>query len=218
MTFGVPAVITLTCPRCRTARRMDNIDGGTQYRCAGCDWYLTLGTPTVAAPGVPGSTTPVTNNTGTVVAVALTGGTVTSVNVNTIQVATTTGVTVLVPAGGTIAITYSAAPAWTWALPTISALVAVGATALTVPRDGTQVGAAGTLLMVDTGTNAEAVTVSGTPTGTSVPVVALVKGHSNGTVFGTAAMTGTYTAQISAGYGTEQIQAQPPLSPYLSGG
>lgn len=65
------------------------------------------------APGVPASTTPVTNSNAWTVAVTITGGTLTAVTVNGAQVGTTAG-TYSVPAGQTISITYSVAPTWTW--------------------------------------------------------------------------------------------------------
>ncbi len=47
MAFGTPAVISLTCPRCRVKRTLVNIDGGTLYRCAACSFFITL---TAVAP------------------------------------------------------------------------------------------------------------------------------------------------------------------------
>jgi hypothetical protein len=44
MSVGVPTAVTLTCPRCKTLRRFVAVDGGTLYRCAGCEWYWTLST------------------------------------------------------------------------------------------------------------------------------------------------------------------------------
>jgi hypothetical protein len=70
--------------------------------------------PTVATPAVPASTVTATNNTGYPVLVALTGGTTTVISVNGTTVATTTPANVVVPNGGTIAVTYSVAPSWTW--------------------------------------------------------------------------------------------------------
>jgi hypothetical protein len=48
------------------------------------------------------------------VLVALTGGTTTVIAVGGTTVATTTPANVVVPAGSTIAVTYSAAPSWVW--------------------------------------------------------------------------------------------------------
>lgn len=69
------------------------------------------------APSMPLTTVPITNPYGDECSVTITGGTVTAVTVNGTQVASGTGVNVAVPPGGTIAITYSAAPAWTWTNP-----------------------------------------------------------------------------------------------------
>lgn len=44
MVQGVPAAVTLTCPREKILRRFGNIDGGITYRCSGCEWTYTLGT------------------------------------------------------------------------------------------------------------------------------------------------------------------------------
>src|SRR5215469_5000487 len=73
------------------------------------------GTPTMAAssvslttPGVPATTVPVTNTTGQTAMVVITGGTVTTVLVNGTSAGTGDG-TYAVPAGGNIAVTYSAA-------------------------------------------------------------------------------------------------------------
>lgn len=75
--------------------------------------------PIPTAPAVPASTTPQTNTNSYPVTVVITGGTgLTSVVVNGVQVGTTAG-TYTVPAGGTIAITYTSAPTWTWANPNV---------------------------------------------------------------------------------------------------
>lgn len=42
MAQGVPAVVLLTCPRCHFPREFINIDGGTAFRCQGCEWPFTL--------------------------------------------------------------------------------------------------------------------------------------------------------------------------------
>lgn len=70
-------------------------------------------TPTVSTPGFPASNTNVFNNTRTNVYVTITGGTLTSVKVNNVQVGTTAG-TYFVPIGQPISITYSVAPTWNW--------------------------------------------------------------------------------------------------------
>jgi hypothetical protein len=91
------------------------------------------GGQSLTAPSVPASTVTATNNYHGSVDVAISGGTVTFVFVNGVQVATTTGVTVTVPAHGTISITYSIAPTWTW---TGSVALEIGAGgAISVPKD-----------------------------------------------------------------------------------
>lgn len=70
-------------------------------------------TPAIATPGFPASNTPVTNTTGFPVRVTVTGGTLTQVLVNGVQVGTTAG-TYGVPIGGTIAVVYTVAPTWNW--------------------------------------------------------------------------------------------------------
>lgn len=42
MAVAVPAVIYLTCPRCRSYRRFAGIDGADLFRCSACEWYYTL--------------------------------------------------------------------------------------------------------------------------------------------------------------------------------
>lgn len=44
---GVPVATQLRCPRCKILRSFVNVDGGVTFRCAGCEWYLTL---TAVAP------------------------------------------------------------------------------------------------------------------------------------------------------------------------
>jgi hypothetical protein len=68
-------------------------------------------------PAVPASTTPVTNTAPFSALVVITGGTMTNVSINGVTVGTGAG-TYTVPAGGTITMTYTAAPTWTWALQT----------------------------------------------------------------------------------------------------
>jgi hypothetical protein len=71
--------------------------------------------PVAATPAIPASTVAATNNNAFPVSVAITGGTVTVVAVNGVTQFTATGVTAVVPAGGTIAITYSVVPtSWVW--------------------------------------------------------------------------------------------------------
>lgn len=76
-----------------------------------------------SAPGVPASTVNATNSNAWAVAATITGGTLTAVTVNGVQVGTTAGV-YFVPAGGTINITYSVAPTWTWVASGVDAIAA----------------------------------------------------------------------------------------------
>ncbi|HEY5396214.1 MAG TPA: hypothetical protein VIL16_12535 [Trebonia sp.] len=70
-----------------------------------------------STPSVPASTTPVTNTSPLPATVVISGGTVSNVSVNGVTAGAGDG-TYTVPAGQTIAITYSAAPTWTWTLQT----------------------------------------------------------------------------------------------------
>lgn len=86
---------------------------------------FTGGTPalsagnTITPPSVPASGVTATNNSGLNVLVTVSGGTLTAVTVNGAQVGTTDG-SYLLPARGTISITYSVAPTWTWAQAIVS--------------------------------------------------------------------------------------------------
>lgn len=64
-------------------------------------------------PAMPASTVNVTNPLTQSVFVTITGGTISSVKVNGVQVGTGAG-TYTVPAGQTISITYTVAPTWSW--------------------------------------------------------------------------------------------------------
>jgi len=168
----------LRCPRCWFAAPFTDLNG-TIFRCARCEWKFTLAAATVASPAVPLTTVPVTNSTGAVVAVTISGGTLTFVFVSGAQAGTTAG-TYLVPAGGTISVTYSAAPTWAWALPATSASAVAGGTALTFAPTGTNVAfAQGQVLIVDPAGTSDVVTVSGIPTATSVPVSSLNAAHNS---------------------------------------
>lgn len=70
-----------------------------------------------ATPSVPSSTTPVTNTSSLPAQVVISAGTLSNVSVNSVTVGAGDG-TYTVPAGGTIAVTYTVAPTWTWALQT----------------------------------------------------------------------------------------------------
>lgn len=179
-----PAELTkLTCPRCHFPARFVPLAALT-FRCSRCEWQFTLAAPAVSSPAVPASGTAtanqVANSTGTVVAVTVTAGTLTFVYVNGVQAGTTAG-TYLVPVGGTISITYSVAPTWAWALPSTSASVSAGGTALTFAPTGTNVAfALGQVLIVDPSGTPDVVKVSGTPTATGVPVGSLNSAHNSG--------------------------------------
>ena len=69
--------------------------------------------PAVTTPAVPASTVTATNTNAFPVLVVVTGGTLTVVAVNGTTVGSAAG-SYVVPAGGTIAITYSVAPTWAW--------------------------------------------------------------------------------------------------------
>lgn len=185
-------VAQLRCPRCWFAGAFIPI-GALMFRCTRCEWLFTLAAPSVASPAVPSSGTSttnlVTNTTGTVVAVTVTGGTLTFVYVNGTQAGTTAGL-YFVPAGGTISITYSVAPTWAWALPQTSASVSAGGAALTFAPLGTNVAfTAGQVLIVDPSGTSDVVTVTGTPTATSVPVNSLNSAHNSGVPVTVAALT-----------------------------
>lgn len=115
MVAGTPAAVTLTCPRCKATRLFVNIDGGTSFRCGGCEWPFSL---TAVAP------------TGT-----------------------------------------STAP------------LSVGGTAITVASGGASF-TTGMLLLYDTGTSAEVLTVTATGSATSIPVTPAIKAHLTAATFG----------------------------------
>lgn len=70
--------------------------------------------PVIATPAIPASPATVTNNSTGYVAVAVSGGTVTVIAVNGTTIYTATGNTVIVPPGGSVGLTYSVLPTWTW--------------------------------------------------------------------------------------------------------
>jgi hypothetical protein len=69
--------------------------------------------PTVSTPGVPASGTPVVSTYNYSVLVTVTGGTGTQVNINGVNQGSFDGTYVL-PALGSITLTYSVAPTWSW--------------------------------------------------------------------------------------------------------
>jgi hypothetical protein len=188
-----PAEVTkLTCPRCHFPARFVPLAALT-FRCSRCEWRFAFAAPTVSTPAVPSSGTATTNlvanTTGTVVAVTVSGGTLTFVYVNGVQAGTTAG-TYLVPVAGTISITYSVAPTWAWALPVTSASVSAGGTSLTFAPTGTNTAfALEQVLIVDPSGTSDVVKVNGTATATSVPVNSLNSAHNSGVSVTVAALT-----------------------------
>lgn len=83
-------------------------------------------TPAPAQPAVPASTVPIQNPNPYPVKVVISGGTLTAVTVNGITVGTGDG-TYLVPAAGSISITYSVAPTWVWSYGASGSLQSSGA-------------------------------------------------------------------------------------------
>jgi hypothetical protein len=179
-------VAGMRCPRCWFAGPFRPFAPLT-FRCLRCEWPFTLAAATVASPAVPATTVPVTNSTGTVVAVTITGGTLTSVVVNGVQ-AGTTAATYLIPVAATISITFSAAPTWAWALPAISAGVSANGAAIPLTAGGTAF-AQGQVLIIDAAGTPDVVVVTGTPTGTSVPVGGMELAHLSGVLVSVAQLT-----------------------------
>lgn len=68
-----------------------------------------------STPSIPASLTPVTNTSPLPATVVISGGTMTNVTVNGVTVGAGAG-TYTVPAAGTIVMTYTVAPTWTWNL------------------------------------------------------------------------------------------------------
>jgi hypothetical protein len=196
-------VAGLTCPRCWFSGGPFIPSAALTFLCGRCEWPFTLAAPAVSAPAVPATTVPVTNTTGTVVAAAISanGATITNVSVNGSTAGTAAG-TYLIPVAGTISITYTVAtPTWTWALPTISAGVSAGGTALPFTAFGTSF-ALGQVLIVDPSGTSDVVVVNGTPTGTSVPVNSLNSAHNSGVSVTVAALT-----PALSGAGLENVPA-----------
>lgn len=109
----------------------------------------------LSAPAVPLSTVSATNNYHGTVDVAVSGGTVTAVVVNGVQVASATGVTVSVPAHGQISVTYSVAPTWTWTGSVALEINAAGT--LSLPKDVGFVASAGNITWTTSASNTGAI-------------------------------------------------------------
>lgn len=90
------------------------------------DGMVTIpGASTMSAPAVPASTVAAQNTTNQTYTVVVSGGTATSTSVNGIVVGAGDG-TYSVPAYGSIAVTYSVAPTWTWTATQIAYGSAIG--------------------------------------------------------------------------------------------
>ena len=167
-------VTSLRCPRCWSYGAPMIPYAALTFRCTRCEWPFTLAAPSLsAAPVFPATTVAVTNPYATPVAATITlnGATITGFYVNGVSAGTTAGA-YLIPVGGTISATFTGGPpTWAWALPAISASVVAGGTALTFAPTGTNVAfTLGQVLIVDPAGTSDVVTVTGTPTATSVPV------------------------------------------------
>ena len=122
--------------------------------------------------------------------ITLNGATIAAFTINGTAAGALTAGTYLIPVGGTFSATYSvASPTWAWALPAISAGVSAGGAALTFAPTGTNVAfAQNQVLIVDPAGTSDIVTVSGTPTATSVPVNSLNSAHSSAVLVTVAAL------------------------------
>lgn len=131
-----------------------------------------VGGGTIANPSVPASGTPVTNTYNDAVQVVISGGTMTSVMINGVQEGTGAG-TYQVPSGGTIQLTYTVAPTWTWTL------IGSSVTTPSVPSSNTAVtNTSGTnVQVVITGGTMTAVTIGGVQVGTGAGTYQLPAGQ-----------------------------------------
>lgn len=90
------------------------VDGGDLLRVIDCNWASGHVNPAVA-PAVPATGVAWQNGFWRDAAVVVSGGTVTGIAVDGVNVGVTSG-TVMVPSGKNITITYSSAPTWSWIL------------------------------------------------------------------------------------------------------
>lgn len=195
-----PAETALQCPRCRFPAPVVPLSALT-FRCSRCEWPFALSAPSLAAaPAFPATTVAVANPYATPVAAAIAanGATIAGVSISGTSAGTTAG-TYVIPAGGTISCSYSVAvPTWTWALPVTSASASAGGTSLTFAPAGTNAAfTAGQVLIVDPSGTSDVVTVTGTPTATSVPVNSLNSAHNSG-VSVTVAQLAPYLSSVEA--------------------
>lgn len=198
-----PAEAPLTCPRCWFPAPLIPYAALT-FRCARCEWPFTLAAPSLsAAPAFPATTVVVTNPYPTPIAAAIAanGATITNVSVNGTTAGSAAG-TYIMPAAGSVSCTYTVAtPTWTWALPTISAGVSAGGTALPFTHFGTAF-AVGQVLIVDPSGTSDVVVVNGTTTDTSVPVNSLNSAHNSG-----VSVTVAQATPALSGAGLENVPA-----------
>jgi hypothetical protein len=75
--------------------------------------FMNVNFPAVTTPGVPATTVPVVSTFNYTVKVTITGGTMSNVVINGVSVGTGAG-TYILPAFGTITLTYTVAPTWNW--------------------------------------------------------------------------------------------------------
>jgi hypothetical protein len=89
---------------------------------------------------------------------------------------------------------------WYWTLGTqaptgvTNSTTVAGAVAISVASGGASF-TNGMILLWDTGTSAEVVTVNGTASGVSIPITAAIKGHTSGAAFGQLLASPTYGGQ-----------------------
>lgn len=86
---------------------------------------------------------------------------------------------------------------WFWTLGTqaptgtSNALISIGGTAISVASGGASF-TNGMVLLIDTTTSAEVVTVNGSATGVSIPITAVIKAHATSMSFGQLLATPSY--------------------------
>jgi hypothetical protein len=131
VTITAPAVPASGTPAVNTTGQ--NVSVATSGGTATGAYVSYQAAPPVTTPAVPASTVAATNTTGGYVAVAVAGGTVTVIAVSGVTIYTATGNTVIVPPGGTVAITYSVVPTWTWTAVIAGVSQASGALAVNLP-------------------------------------------------------------------------------------
>lgn len=146
---------------------------------------------TIPNPSVPASGTPVTNTYNDAVQVVITGGTMTQVIIDGVVEGAGAG-TYQVPSGGTIQLTYTVAPSWTWTL-TPSGISAPG-----VPASGTPVNNTSgyNVQVVITGGTMTAVIINGVTVGAGAGTYQLPAGATISMTY-SVAPTWTWQVQVS---------------------